>query len=95
MKITEFNDKIKIGDVVIILDGHGSKAKQRDTWQYIFGGFDKACRLCPDYPDCPGYVKLIRKDGIAFPDCYRSHAEGNIRLEIITPQFLPDNLFEL
>ena len=92
MRIIEFEERIKIGDTVIILDGHSERAKQRDTWQYIFHGFAKNCTLCPD---CPGYVKLKREDGEWYPDCYRSHVAGNIRLEIITPQILPDNLFEL
>lgn len=92
MRIHEFNDRIKIGDTVIILDGHGEMAKPNSDWKYIFRGFANNCTLCPD---CPGYVKLIRQDGIAFPDCYRSHVAGNIRLKIITPKILPDKLFEI
>lgn len=92
MKITEFNDRITIGDTVIILDGHGENAKPLNSdWKYTFHGFAHNCTLCPD---CQGYVKLFR-NGEDYTDCFRSYVAGNIRLKIITPKILPDNLFEI
>ena len=91
MKIHEFDDVIKIGDIVMILDGHGSKAEPKCKSKYTFAGYTGNCELCPG---CKGYVKLIREDGKVFQDCYRSNFQKTIRLKIITPKFLPDNLFE-
>ena len=89
MKISEFNEKVKVGDTIIIFKFHASDVPL-DGYRYTFQGFTGNCKMCPG---CPGYVKLRRFDGVERCDCYRSNYQNNIRLKIIHD--LPEELFEI
>ena len=98
MIIEDFENQIEIGAKVKIDYGHGNTKEygtKTSLRTYVFMGY-KPCHSCMVWRDCLGSIELRDVKTLDLEGgCYRNRKKNNIRLRIVNPRYLPDNLFDI